>query len=160
MAVDKETQKRYVLTVANMKAPTTKELQDRMKELTELYGIHEWRVEKTGLLQFFTQHAEFRGVVPDPRHQVHRAPDRLQQVGPGYGISSMASLFGEYDKAWDDPNGDWRTITEPLIELPRHNQEGMKALVHQLHHLDPRAEPGQGPLRPRDGALVRQHRCP
>jgi hypothetical protein len=31
----------------------------------------------------------------------------------------MASLFGEYDKRWDDPNGAWRTITEPLIELPR-----------------------------------------
>lgn len=63
----------------------------------------------------------------------------------GYGVSSMASLFGEYDRAYDDPNGNWRQITPPLIELPRHNQEGMKALVHQLITWTPELNPAKTP---------------
>jgi hypothetical protein len=54
-------QKRYVLNAWNMKAPTkAQQLEEKMKDVTEEYGVHEWRVEKTGLLQFFTQDAELR----------------------------------------------------------------------------------------------------
>jgi hypothetical protein len=145
IAVDKDTQKRFVLTAVNLKAPTTKELQDRMKELTEFYGIHEWRVEKTGLLKFFTQHAEFRVWFQTRGVKFTEHETGSNKWDLGYGVSSMASLFGEYDKAWDDPNGGWRTITEPLIELPRPNQEGMKALVHQLIIWTPELNPAKVP---------------
>jgi hypothetical protein len=145
IAVDRETHKRYVLTAVNMKAPTTRELQDRMKELTEDYGIHEWRVEKTGLLKFFTQHAEFRGWFQTRGIRFTEHETGSNKWDAGYGVSSMSSLFGEYDKAWDDKNGGWRTVTEPLIEFPRANQEGMKALVHQLLTWTPELNPAKVP---------------
>lgn len=145
IAVDRESHKRYVLTAVNMKSPSTKDLQDRIKELTLDYGIHEWRIESTGLLKFFTQHAEFRQWFQTRGVKFMEHATGSNKWDLGYGISSMAPLFGEYDKAWDDPNGRWRTITEPLIELPRHNQEGMKALVHQLLTWTPELNPAKVP---------------
>ena len=145
LAVDRETHKRYLLTAVNMKAPTAKELQDRMKELTGDYGVHEWRVENTGLLKFFTQQAEFRQWFQSRGVKFIEHQTGANKWDMGYGVSSMASLFGEYDKAWDDKNGGWRTVTEPLIELPRANQEGMKALVHQLLTWTPELNPAKVP---------------
>ena len=63
----------------------------------------------------------------------------------GFGVSSLGALFGEYDKAWNDPNSEWRVITEPLIELPRHNTDGIKALVHQLITWTPEQDPNKIP---------------
>jgi hypothetical protein len=145
IAVDRNTQKRYVLTAVNLKGPTTKELQDRMKELTEFYGIHEWRVEKTGLLKFFTQHAEFRQWFQTRGVRFTEHETGSNKWDSGFGVSSMASLLGEYDKAWDNANGEWRTITEPLIEFPRSHQEGMKALIHQLIIWTPELNPAKVP---------------
>ena len=59
-AVDRDTKKRFLLNAWNLKAPTKGQLVEKMKQVTEHYGVHEWRVEKTGLLQFFTQDAEMR----------------------------------------------------------------------------------------------------
>lgn len=147
MAVHKETQKRYVLAAINMRAPTAEELKTRMKELTVDYGIHEWRVEKTGLLQFFTQDAALRTWFQQRGVRFTEHLTGQNKWDAGFGVSSMASLFGEYDKPWDAEKmkDDWRTITEPLIELPRHNQEGMKALVHQLIIWTPDLDPKKVP---------------
>lgn len=144
-AVSRETNKRYMLAAFNLKAPTAEELKAKMREVTEFYGVHEWRVEDTGLLQFFTQDQalrqwfQTRGVKFTP-HTTGR-----NKWDPGFGVSSMASLFGEYDKAWDDPLGGWREIVAPLIELPRVNQSGMKALVHQLLVWTPALDPSKTP---------------
>ena len=63
----------------------------------------------------------------------------------GFGVSSLAALFGDYDKAWNDQNAEWRVITEPLIELPRNNTDGIKALVHQLITWTPDQDPNKIP---------------
>ena len=145
MAVDPETQKRYVLQAVNLKAPTKKQLEDRMKELTTEYGVHEWRVEKTGLLQFFTQDAVLRQWFNTRGVRFTEHHTGANKWDAGFGVSSLASLFGEYDKAWDDASGGWRTITEPLIELPRPNLDGMKALIHQLITWTPELDPNKVP---------------
>lgn len=144
-AVDRETQKRYVLGAFNVKAPTSHELQEKMKELTTFYDVNEWRVEKTGLLKFFTQQAEFRRWFQTRGVKFTEHETSANKWDAAYGISSIASLFGEYDKAWDDKGGQWRTVSEPLIELPRHNQEGMKAFVHQLVIWTPDLNPAKVP---------------
>ncbi|MDP9820475.1 hypothetical protein [Nocardioides massiliensis] len=64
---------------------------------------------------------------------------------PTFGISSFAPLFGEYDKAWDNPAGEWREITPPLIELPRPNLDGVKTLIHQLVTWTPELDPNKVP---------------
>lgn len=144
-AVSRETQKRYVMNAWNLKAPTAHELKEKMKEITEHYGVHEWRVEKTGLLQFFTQDRELRQWMASRGTRFVEHNTGSNKWDATFGVSSMAPLFGEYDKAWNDPNGGWREITPPLIELPRPNSSGMKALIHQLitwtSDLDPNKVP-------------------
>lgn len=145
LAVDRETNKRYVLEVVNMKAPTTAELEGRMKELTLHYDINEWRVEKTGLLQFFTQRAELRSWFSSRGVRFIEHTTGNNKWDSAYGVSSMASLFGEYDRVHNDPNGAWRIITEPLIELPRIHTDALKALVHQLLTWTPELDPNKVP---------------
>lgn len=145
IAVDRDSHKRYVLGAWNLKAPTGEELKAKMRELTEHYNINEWRVEKTGLLQFFTQDAAFRSWFASKGVRFTEHLTGGNKWDAGFGVSSMAPLFGEYDKAWDAPTGNWRVITEPLIELPRHNQDGMKALVHQLITWTPELDPSKTP---------------
>jgi hypothetical protein len=144
-AVDRETQKRFVLDANNMRAPTKKELEDRMKELTLKYGVDEWRVEKTGLLQFFTQDLALRQWFSTRGIRFTEHFTGANKWDSGFGISSLAPLFGEYDKSWDNPGGEWREVNEPLIELPRPNLDGMKALIHQLITWTPELDPNKVP---------------
>ena len=116
-----------------------------MRELTEHYDINEWRVEKTGLLQFFTQDAEMRSWFASRGVRFVEHLTGNNKWDAGFGVSSMAPLFGEYDRAWDAPSAKWRTITEPLIELPRHNQDGIKTLVHELIIWTPELNPAKTP---------------
>lgn len=149
LAIDKTTLKRYLLTVSNMRAPTPKELKDEMKRLTEHYGINEWRVEKTGLLMFFTQDEELRAWMT---HQGVIFKEHLTtgqtKWDPSFGVASMGSLFGAYERQTDDKGrdaGDWRTISEPIIELPRPVKDGVRALTHQLVTWTPETDPKRVP---------------
>lgn len=144
-AVDRENSKRYILASVNLKAPTVETLRNRMKELTELYSINEWVVEKTGLLQFFTQDPGLRMWFQTRGVKFTEHNTGSNKWDAGFGVSSLAALFGEYDKAWNDQGGEWREITPPLIELPRNNQEGMKAFVHQLLIWTPQLDPAKTP---------------
>ena len=145
IAVDRATGKRFVMNAWNIKAPTTDQLTDKMKQITEHYGVHEWRVEKTGLLQFFTQQSALRLWFSTRGVKFTEHMTGSNKWDAGFGVSSLASLFGEYDRSWDSPNGEWREITPPLIELPRQNKDGMKALVHQLITWSPELDPNKVP---------------
>ena len=144
-AVDRDTQKRHVLNAWNLKAPTKDQLVDKMKQVTEHYGVHEWRVEKTGLLQFFTQDSVMRTWFTTRGVRFTEHMTGSNKWDAGFGVSSLAALFGEYDKAWNDQGGEWREITPPLIELPRPNQDGIKALIHQLITWTPEFDPNKVP---------------
>jgi hypothetical protein len=144
-AVSRETDKRHILNAWNLKAPTKDQLVHKMQEVTEHYGVNEWRVEKTGLLQFFTQDSAMRQWFNTRGVRFTEHTTGSNKWDAGFGVSSLGSLFGEYDKAWNDPNAEWRTITEPLIELPRHNTDGIKALVHQLITWTPDQDPNKIP---------------
>jgi hypothetical protein len=144
-AVDRETQKRHVMNAWNLKAPTKDQLVEKMKQVTEHYSVNEWRVEKTGLLQFFTQDSAMRMWFSTRGVRFTEHHTGSNKWDAGFGVSSLASLFGEYDKAWNDPNAEWREITAPLIELPRINTDGIKALVHQLITWTPELDPGKVP---------------
>lgn len=146
LACDRETQKRYLLNAWNMKAPTGDQLKQKMREVTEEYGVDEWRVEKTGLLQFFTQDSSLRMwfATRGIRFTEHLTSG-ASKWDPAFGVSSLAPLFGEYDRAWDDKVGEWREISAPLIELPRPSAEGVKTLMHQLITWTPELDPNKVP---------------
>lgn len=146
MAVDRETQKRHIMNAWNLKAPTGEQLKNKMKEVTEHYSVNEWRVEKTGLLQFFTQDSQLRMWFTTRGIRFTEHTTGSNKWDPMFGVSSMAPLFGEYDKAWNAESDDpWRVIAEPLIELPRPNKDGVKALIHQLVTWTPELDPNKVP---------------
>lgn len=150
LAVDKTTQKRYLIACRNLKAPTPKKLKDEMREMTEQYDIDEWRVEKTGLLQFFTQDEDLRrwftakGVL----FREHLTTGHTKW-DPTYGVASMSALFGAWEADVDDKGratgGGWICRVEPQIELPRPITQPMQALVHQLITWTPETDPKRIP---------------
>lgn len=143
------TGKRFVLSASNLKAPLVEELKDEMKRLTEFYSINEWRVEKTGLLQFFTQDEALRlwfssRGIAFGEHQT----DRKTKWDATYGVASLAQLFGAYEKATGSHGeavSDWRCLVPPMIELPISSTAAMKALVHQLVTWTPSLDPKRVP---------------
>jgi hypothetical protein len=145
IAVDRETQKRHLLNAWNLKAPTKDQLIDKMKQITEHYSVDEWRVEKTGLLQFFTQDSVMRQWFNTRGVRFTEHHTGSNKWDSSFGVSSLAGLFGDYDKAWDTPNAEWRCTTEPLLELPRPNKDGVKALIHQLITWTPELDPNKVP---------------
>lgn len=148
LAFDKKDGKRYLLNAYNVKAPTPSELKKEMFRITEEYGVHEWRVEKTGLLQFFTQDEAMRlwfqqrGVL----FKEHLTSGSTKW-DVTYGVASCASLFGAYDRVVDNQGrgqGEWREIAAPQIEFPKH-LKGVKDLVQQLVTWTPELDPRKIP---------------
>jgi hypothetical protein len=149
VAFDPTDGKRYLLNAINLKSPTPQELKEEMKRVTEHYSVNEWRVEKTGLLQFFTQDEAFRlwfsarGVI-----FTEHLTSGQTKWDPAFGVGSLATLFGAYDRVHDAHGGEvgeWRVIAPPLIELPRQNSPGVKALIHQLITWTPDLDPKKVP---------------
>lgn len=141
VAFDRGNGTRRLLNAIELKAPTPKVLKDEMKRVTEAYSINEWRVEKTGLLQFFTQDEELRlwmagrGV----RFAEHNT-NASTKWDPTFGVASLSSLFGAYDKV----DGEYRQIAPPVIELPV-PMKGVRTLVTQLITWTPNLDPKKVP---------------
>lgn len=143
MAVDRRSHKRYVLDVANLKHPTPRELKNLIKAWTNEYGIHEWVVEKDGLLQMFNQDDELRDWIHARGVRWTSHLTRGSKFDVEYGVSSMAPLFGTYQEFED---GDRKRLTAPLISLPRANDsDDLRALVHQLTIWTPELDPKRTP---------------
>jgi len=119
LAYNRRTQKRRVVDVSN-KQMTPDALINLMKDWTVRYEVDEWRVEKNAFQAFLTQSKEItqfmasRGVLLREHHTGSNKHD------PNFGVAAMAMLF----RGWQDKNN--------LIELPRKENEGVKALIEQL----------------------------
>lgn len=141
-AVDRESNKRYIYDAWNIRHPSPEELKNRIKAVTQEYGVQEWRIEKTGLLTMFTQDYELnqwltaRGV----RLSTHYTGKNKWDVN--FGVASMSPLFG----VWEDmEDGTHKMVNEPMIELPRSDGDGMRALVQQLTIWNPDLDPKKTP---------------
>lgn len=145
-AVDAKTEKRHLLNAFNLKAPTPRDLKAKMQEVTLNYMVNEWRVEKTGLLQFFTQDDELRLWMTTRGVKFHEHFTGGNKWDFSYGVASMAGLFGAWDRATGahgEVISDWREIQPPLIELPKLMNDGLKALRHQLIIWTPDIDPAR-----------------
>jgi hypothetical protein len=134
--------KRYIYDAWNIKHPTPEELKNRIKAATIEFGVSEWRIEKTGLLTMFTQDFELN-------QWLHSRGVRLTQHYTGknkfdtnFGVASMSPLFGQWQ---DMDDGTHKMISDPLIELPRIDTDGMRALVQQLTIWTPELDPKKTP---------------
>ena len=119
LAYNRRTHKRRVVDVSN-KRMTPDALVNLIKEWTIRYEVDEWRVEKNAFQAFLTQSKEItqfmasRGVLLREHHT------GSNKWNADYGVAAMAMLF----RGWEDKNN--------MIELPRKENEGVKALIEQL----------------------------
>jgi hypothetical protein len=134
--------KRYVYDCWNIKHPTPEELKNRIKAATIEFGIQEWRIEKTGLLTMFTQDYELNMWLNARGVRLTQHYTGKNKFDVNFGVASMSPLFG----TWQDmDDGSHKLISEPLIELPRVDTDGMRALVQQLTIWTPELDPKKTP---------------
>lgn len=120
LSVDKDSGKRYVLDVKNAQL-TPERMRTLIREVTERYGVNEWRVERNSFQSFLTQDREInqymaaRGV----RFSEHQTTGN--KWDPAWGVASMSGLF----HGWQDGHA--------MIELPGNKTtEGVRTFIEQL----------------------------
>lgn len=121
IGLDRQTGVRWVLEVVNKRSMPPHEMREKIKHLTERYGISEWRVEKNAYQGSIVQDADIRshlnarGCLMSPHHTDSKKWDH------DFGVASMATLF----EGWQDRRN--------LIRLPSQTQsESMRAFIEQL----------------------------
>lgn len=107
--------KRYVLHVHNQPAMTPDQMRSLIRDLTTMYGINEWRIERNAFQRFLTLDTEVRSFLASHGCVLTEHTTGRNKNDPGFGVMAMEGLF-----------------TSRLIQLPRIQSEGMKALVEQL----------------------------
>lgn len=130
-AVDRRTQKRYVMDVHVMTAPTPAAIRELIRSWADVYRPHTVIVESNAFQLFLTQDEEIRsflasrGVAYRPHHTSNNKQD------PEFGVASLAPLFGSKTKK--DNQETVKHSGDNLIELPDQSRsEHVKKLVEQL----------------------------
>jgi len=125
MAGDRTTGKRYLLEASRMPAPTPQQIRDLIKTWTDKYRPKVWVIEKNAFQLFLTQDEEIN------RHLASRGIRLVQhytganKMDAEFGVASMAGLFGSVDN-------QGKHMKNNLLELPRADNEHVKALIEQL----------------------------
>lgn len=116
MGVDRLSKKRYVLAVYNHANATPHWIRTQIKDLTEVYGIHEWRIEKNAFQSFLVQDPELHEYLGGLGVRISEHFTGKNKWDIDYGVASMAPVF---------ENG--------FMELPSTKSiEACKQLVEQL----------------------------
>lgn len=130
-AVDRRTQRRYVLDVHVMTSPTPAAIRSLIREWSDLYKPHTVIVESNAFQLFLTQDEEIRsflatrGIAYRPHYTGNNKQD------PEFGVASMAPLFGS--KVNRDGQVAQKHAGDNLIELPDASRtEHIKKLIEQL----------------------------
>lgn len=121
IALDRQTNERWVLEVVNRRGMPPHELRSEIQRLTDRYRINEWRIEKNAYQASIVQDAlirnmlHARGCIISPHHT------NANKWDADFGVASMASLF----EGWREGRN--------LIRLPSQSQsEPVRNLVEQL----------------------------
>jgi len=131
-AVDRRTQKRYVMDVHIMTAPTPAAIRSLIKEWTDAYKPHVVIVESNAFQLFLTQDEEIRNFLSTRgiNYRPHYTGNNKQD--PEFGVASLAPLFGTITKR-DGVMNNFKHAGDNLIELPDSSKnEHVKKLIEQL----------------------------
>lgn len=116
LAVDRHAKKRYVLSVDKQPRATPAWIRQRIKDLTEMYGIHDWVIERNAFQAFLTQDPELQEWLGALGVRIHEHHTGKGKWSVDFGVASLAPVF-----------------EQGLMELPAtHVSEACKALVEQL----------------------------
>lgn len=129
-AVDRRTNKRYVMDVNIMKAPTPAAIRSLIKEWAEAYKPHTVIVESNAFQLFLTKDEEIREHLASKGigYRPHFTGNNKQD--PEFGVASLAPLFGSKTKR--EGQETYKFAGDNLIELPDTQSEHVKKLIEQL----------------------------
>lgn len=122
---DRSTKKRYLLDASRMAAPTPQRIRQIIMEWTEKYRPAVWAIEKNAFQLFLTQDEEINQYLASKGIRLVSHYTGANKMDAEFGVASMSTLFGSHGH-------DGKPLGNALIELPRTESEGMKALVEQL----------------------------
>ena len=92
-AVDRHERKRYILDGRLRTGASPRWIRDVIKELTDTYGIHEWRIERNSFQAFLTQDQELNEWLANMGVRLTEHTTGKNKWDPSFGIASMSSLF-------------------------------------------------------------------
>ena len=115
----------YVLDCVNMSDPSPQKEDALIREWVERYKPQEFRVEINAHQKYYAMDTDLRNYLASYGCQLNSHFTGKNKWDVGFGVASMASLFGSLrDGRFQDNN---------LIELPSNEgSEGLKSLVQQL----------------------------
>ena len=115
----------YVLDCVNMVDPTPQKENALIKEWVEKFKPQEFRVEINAHQKYYAMDSELRDYLASYGCQLNSHFTGKNKWDVGFGVASMASLFGTvHDGRFQDNN---------ILELPSNEgSEGLKSLVQQL----------------------------
>ena len=124
-AGDRTTGKRYLLEASKMPAPTPAAIRDLIKGWTVKYAPKVWVIEKNAFQLFLTMDEEINSFLASRGIRLVQHYTGNNKMDQEFGVASMAPLFGSTDS-----NGKFQKNN--LLELPRADNEHIKALIEQL----------------------------
>jgi hypothetical protein len=123
---DKTSSKRYLLEASRMPAPTPQAIRDLIFSWTEKYNPKVWVIEKNAFQLFLTQDEQINKFLATRGIRLVQHYTGNNKMDAEFGVASMAPLFGMSDKDGKFIKGS------NLLELPRAENEHIKALIEQL----------------------------
>ena len=126
VAGDRTTGKRYLLEASRMPSPTPAMIRDLIFGWTEKYKPKVWAIEKNAFQLFLTQDEEINKFLASRGIRLVDHYTGKNKMDSEFGVASMAALFGTLDNQGKHIKGS------NLLELPRTDNEHIKALVEQL----------------------------
>jgi hypothetical protein len=125
MAGDRTTGKRYLLEASRMPAPTPQMIRDLIFSWTEKYNPKVWVIEKNAFQLFLTQDEKINSFLATRGIRLVQHYTGNNKMDLEFGVASMAPLFGSCDN-------QGKYMKNNLLELPRADNEHIKALIEQL----------------------------
>lgn len=122
--IDRMTQKRYVLDGFNMRGCSPQLMKDTVKRFTQMYGIHEWVIERNAFQRFLTQDEDLLQFLRAHGCKLTEHYTTANKYDADFGVQSMAQLFLTCGHPQtNNAGGKWeRTPEKALIELPNPKQ--------------------------------------
>jgi hypothetical protein len=122
---DRNSKRRYLLDANRITAPTPQRIREIIFQYTERYRPAVWVIEKNAFQLFLTQDEEINKFLQSRGIRLVQHYTGKNKLDLEYGVASLAQLFGTFG-----PDG--KPAKNNLIELPRAESEGVKALIEQL----------------------------
>jgi hypothetical protein len=108
-----------------MPAPTPQQIRDLIKGWTDKYQPKVWVIEKNAFQLFLTQDEEINRYLSSRGTRLVSHYTGANKMDAEFGVASMAGLFGSLDN-------QGKHMKNNLLDLPRADNEHIKALIEQL----------------------------